>query len=148
MKEFVKRWGPALAWMAFIFIGSMVPAYDLPHYQGGWDFVVKKTGHLLEYSLLALLVLRALSNQGLGSLFSADELPGWPQIVSVLAIVALYAATDEFHQRFTVGRGGKLVDVAIDIGCGGLGLACLYGWRLIRQTRTQSPPSHSTRPQP
>jgi VanZ family protein len=139
-----RRWGPALLVMATIFVVSSIPSTDIPQYEGFWDFVVKKGGHLFGYGLLAVLLLRGIAQtraQGGAPLARRDYLAAF-----VLAV--LYGATDELHQRFTPGRGAHLADVGIDALGACLGLAFHYGWRVIRQTRTQSPPSQSIRRQP
>ncbi len=73
-------------------------------------FVIRKSAHLSEYAVLALLSLRAarLSLQPL--------LPGWSWRAAgvALAISASYAATDEFHQSFVPGRTASPGDVGID----------------------------------
>jgi VanZ family protein len=43
-----------------------------------------------------------------------------------LAIVALYAASDEFHQRFVPTREASVVDVFIDTS--GAALALIFIW--------------------
>ena len=149
MTSLVKRWGPPLFWMAFIFAGSSIPGEDFPQYGGVLDFLVKKSGHVLEYGLLAVLLLRSVSDQGWNSAEAGGEtLPARPHVALALLLSTLYAATDEFHQRFTPGRGPRPLDVGIDVVGASLGIALYFGWRIIRQTRTQSPPSHSTRPRP
>jgi len=47
------------------------------------------------------------------------------KFILVLCIVALYAASDEFHQRFTPGRTASSRDVGIDIAGGLIGIAVL-----------------------
>ncbi len=134
--------------MLFIFVGSSIPGEEFPQYEGAWDFVVKKSGHLLEYGLLAVLLLSGVANRVLEWRGDDQPLPTRQQFVTALALTVLYAASDEFHQRFTPGRGPHLLDVAIDLLGAGLGLALFYAWHLIRQTRSQSSRSPSTRPQP
>ena len=86
----------------------------LPHASaetiGRLHFLIRKSGHLSEYAVLALLVLRAarLSLQPLVTGWS------WRATAAALAISASYAATDEFHQSFVPGRTASLADVGID----------------------------------
>ncbi len=104
MKVWIKRWGPAILMMSAIFVASSTPGNDLPNF-GFLDMIVKKGGHMLGYALLAAAYLHGLIN-------------GKPlnRRILVLAVVlaALYAATDEFHQRFTSGRTPASRDVLID----------------------------------
>ena len=81
------------------------------------DFPVRKAAHATEYAVLAVLFLGAFPLTGL---FRSGTL--------ALGLSALYACTDEFHQRFVAGRSGQLTDVLID-GTGALAgilLAALF----------------------
>lgn len=80
---------------------------------------VRKAGHVVEYSLLAALLHRAMARGG--DRWSARR------VLGVLAIVSLYAATDELHQRFVGSRTGSAWDWLLDTAGGGLGLA-VKGW--------------------
>lgn len=115
MKSWIYRWGPAIFIMAIIFIASSTPGSDIPGF-GHWDEFFKKGGHMLGYALLASAVYHALSNSR-----SSIKL----QFVLVLCIVALYAASDEFHQRFTPGRSPSFRDVGIDVAGGLIGVAVM-----------------------
>ena len=89
---------------------------------------VRKCGHLSEYALLALMILRARR-----AVLPAEE-RGWRWRVAVEAfwVTVLYAATDELHQTFVPSREGCLRDVVIDStgGLAGLlGLWALGKWR-------------------
>ena len=56
MKKFlsiVPRWFPALLIMLVIFAFSSQPGDNLPDFLG-WDYFVKKAGHMIGYGLLAL----------------------------------------------------------------------------------------------
>ena len=113
-KEILYSWGPALLVMAVIFAFSSTPGNDLPNF-GGFDFSVKKAGHMLGYGLLALSYWR-----GLG--FNKKRI--W--FAWLLSIA--YAATDEFHQSFVAGRHPSPVDVLLFDGVGA-GIA-LWIWSL------------------
>ena len=105
----IGRFGPPLALMAVIFLLSAQP--DLNSGLGGWDTVLRKGAHMAEFGLLWLLWWRAL---GYGS-----PLPS-------IAVVLLYAASDETHQHFVEGRHGAPLDWCIDAL--GVGLAGLAVW--------------------
>jgi VanZ family protein len=109
------RWGPAIVIMAIIFIASATPGSDIPGF-GDWDEFFKKGGHMLGYALLAAAFCHALNNRK-----SSIKL----KFILVLCIVALYAASDEFHQRFTPGRTASFRDVGIDVAGGLIGIAVL-----------------------
>ena len=94
MKSWIYRWGPAIVIMAIIFIASATPGSDIPGF-GDWDEFFKKGGHMLGYALLATAFYHALNSSK-----RSIKL----KFILVLCLVALYAASDEFHQRFTPGR--------------------------------------------
>ena len=112
MQNNINRWGPAILLMAIIFIASAIPGSDIPGF-GVWDFLVKKGGHMFGYALLAAAYYHALS--------SGRKASKW-QFVLVLGLTALYAASDEFHQKFTPGRTAALLDVGIDTVGGLVGI--------------------------
>ena len=107
--------------MVFIFGASATPGSALPKF-GAWDLVVKKGGHLLGYALLSAAYFRAL-----------DKDKGFrpSQLFASLCLTILYAASDEFHQRFTPGRNASPWDVCIDTigGLAGLTILCLARMR-------------------
>ena len=86
----------------------------LPHASaetiGRLHFLIRKVGHLSEYAVLALLVLRA-ARLSLRQLVSGWS---WRAAGAALAISAAYAATDEIHQSFVPGRTASAADVGID----------------------------------
>ena len=117
MKDWIWRWGPAVAIMVIIFIASATPGSDLPKF-GVWDFFAKKGGHMLGYALLASAFFHGL-NKG-GRIKKS-------QFIAAVCLATLYALTDEFHQRFTPGRSPSLRDVGIDTFGAAIGLT-LWNW--------------------
>jgi VanZ family protein len=138
-RAFLKYWLPPLLWMALIFSASG----DSHSYEHSslfvepflhWLFpkmsqaqietihhIIRKCGHLTEYAVLAALILRALNQ-------SKSKLPpwSWPRILGTLLIIFLYAATDEFHQKFVLTRTPLVSDVFIDTAGGAIGLLALW----------------------
>ena len=100
------RWLPALLIMLIIFWFSSQPNSSLPTFDWA-DVIVKKSGHVAGYALLALSYWHA---------FDFKRESRW--IAWLLAI--LYAATDEFHQSFTLGRHPSAWDVLIFDNLGAL----------------------------
>ena len=108
-------WLPVVLWAAFIFYLSSVP--NLRFLQSHWDFIVRKTGHLGVYAILARLFARALT----GSTFWS-----WKKIFLWSLILTIgYACTDEFHQSFVPGRSATIHDVLIDSTGGWLALGLI-----------------------
>ncbi len=121
VRDFLKSWLPAIAWIVFIFIGStdLLSAAHTSRFIGPFlrwfapdvsdatiasvQLVVRKCGHLTEYAVLAALLLRALRHQ----------LVNRPALIAFI-LAAVLAALDEFHQSFVASRTGTPWDVAID----------------------------------
>lgn len=123
MSKFL-RWIPAILIMALIYLASATPSAKMPNY-GFWDTLVKKSGHMTGYGLLASALWYAQN---------FDQKKGW--LAWVLAVV--YALSDEFHQSFTPGRTPSLVDVFIfDGGGAAIGLSALAAWFGTRKPKNQ-----------
>lgn len=110
---FVRNWLPVLAWAGLIFAFSSVP--DLGTGLGGWDLVLRKIAHAVEYAILGALLARATGLAGLAFLLGM-----------------LYAVSDEIHQAFVPGRMGSPLDVAIDAMGVVIGVAL---WQLVKARR-------------
>ncbi len=93
--------------------------------------VVRKTGHISEYAVLALLIRRARWNNGdMGDFrWRGDE------FVSCALLAALYAFSDEFHQSFVPTRDGLFTDVLFDTSGAALGLLLAAAWWQWRKNR-------------
>jgi VanZ family protein len=126
--EWLKRWWPALLWAIVISAFStgvftsdntsriIVPVlkWFFPHASQETLFLVhhfiRKMGHLTEYFILSLLILRGIRAGKTGIHL------GWA--LAAVAIVGCYAALDEFHQSFVPGRTAAVSDVLIDTAGG------------------------------
>jgi VanZ family protein len=146
VRSFAKYWLPVLVWLVVPFYASS----DTRSYQHSsriiapilrWLFphlsehainltvlVARKGAHLTEYAVLGLLIWRALRRP-----VRNDPRPwSWRVAGWAVLIVALYACTDEFHQRFVPSRDPSLHDVLIDTAGAFLGMVCLRAigrWR-------------------
>ncbi len=105
IKALLSGWGPAILVMMIIFLASATPASDLPRF-GVWDLVIKKGGHMTGYALLAAAYLHALDR---------NRTSTRAHILIAAFLVLLYAASDEFHQKFVPGRTSSVSDVLIDM---------------------------------
>jgi VanZ family protein len=96
-------WVPAILWAGLIFAFSTQP--DLRFVPDeGLDFLIRKTGHMAVFGILALLTWRALAT-------TSDRRRPWAW---ALLFTVLYAITDELHQGAVAGRHPSAVDVGID----------------------------------
>ena len=88
------------------------------------SFPVRKTAHMTEYLVFYCTVRFGLH-------FTYQPLNVKRRLLTALAIVFLYACTDEFHQLFVPGRAGRFTDVLIDcFGCAVVTLICLHFYQL------------------
>jgi len=140
LRALCKFWLPVLAWMTLIFTASsdrhsyehssrlLAPllCWLFPHISadtvGLVVFIARKCAHLAEYSVFALLLWRAL-HKPVKNVFHPWS---WHEVCLVLLLVALYAASDEFHQRFVPTRTAHVTDVFIDTAGGAAGLFVLW----------------------
>ena len=116
-----RRFLPPLAWSALIawFSGAgwhggattpllepwlrVLLPWAAPEQIAGAHWLLRKTGHVVEYAVLALLWRRALAGP------DAPATWRWP-----LALAVLTAGLDEVHQAITPTREGRLADVLLD----------------------------------
>ena len=83
---------------------------------GSLQLFVRKGAHVTEYMILGVLLSVTLAAYGLRRVFSL-----------ALGTGVLYAALDEYHQRFVPGRSGEIRDVLVDAFGLLLGLALARG---------------------
>ena len=83
-----------------------------------WTILVitRKCAHVIEYTVLALLLWRAL--RSVPVLYAKTFMI----FGAVLLGCALFAASDEFHQTFVKSRTPSVRDVLLDVGGALLGL--------------------------
>jgi glycopeptide antibiotics resistance protein len=134
MKSFLKYWLPLFIWLGVMFFGSTdvmsaehTSRYIVPFLlwlkpgmspQILWTILVvaRKCAHVIEYTVLALLLWRALR--------SVPTLHAKSVMVfgAVLLGCAVFAASDEFHQTFVKSRTPSVRDVLLDVTGALLGL--------------------------
>jgi VanZ family protein len=138
------RYGPVLAWAAFVLFASsanfsasntsriirplllwLFPGIAEASIQQVHSFV-RKTAHFTEYAILALLTARALRTSGLAALRRS----WWPASFVFVAGVAL---VDEYHQSFLPSRTGTIYDSLLDMTGGAVALTCLALWLAARR---------------
>ena len=104
-------WVPVIIWAGLIFYFSSIPYLKT---ELEYDFLLRKTAHAAEYFIFTLLLYRAIK----GSYYVND----FHLIVYPASLSLLYAASDELHQSFVMGRSASIRDVLIDA----IGVACFY----------------------
>jgi VanZ family protein len=119
-------WAPVIAWAALIFVFSAQPNLRfLP--DEGLDFVVRKSGHMGVFGILALLAWRALA-----------ATTAWRRPWAIaLALTLLYAISDEVHQGGVIGRHMSGVDVGIDMTGALIAVAVVVAVRRLRRARVR-----------
>jgi VanZ family protein len=153
VRSFLKHWLPAWVWMAVVFSASADTAsmrhssrilepilrWLFPHLSEERKnfiiFLARKGAHLTEYAVLSLLFWRGIRKSS-----THDSPPwSWGQSGQAVLYVAVFAATDEFHQLFVPGREASVHDVIIDTTGGILGIlvfqAILAGWARFKKNR-------------
>ena len=92
---------------------------------------VRKGGHVVEYFIFSLLLLRAVG-------ITRD---GWKlrAALTALAIAAVYAGVDEIHQIFVPNRGPSPLDSLLDIAAACLAQLCVWLWLRRKTLREDSP---------
>jgi VanZ family protein len=97
----VGLWFPPAAYMAVIFVLSSQTA-PLPELT---SHVSDKLLHALEYLVLSVLLVRALSAEGATAVAAA---------ILATVIASAYGASDEYHQKFVPGRSSDVNDWIVD----------------------------------
>lgn len=146
MDRVIRALVPVVIWMAIIFCMStdvassahtsriiepllrwLIPGISTAHLDMVHE-VIRKCGHVTEYSIMALLILRALrSLRATPATLWSWSLAGWALLGS-----AAYAASDEFHQTFVPSRGPAVHDVVLDSAAAGLALLVAFWWNRRR----------------
>ncbi len=128
-QDFLKYTLPVITWMGFIFwmstetfssqntssfletalrfFLSKISSQEVDLIHG----IIRKSGHLIEYFVLGLLLFRAFRGSSVRSW-------NWRWSVFAMIIVALWAAGDEFHQSFVPTRTASVMDVIVDTAGG------------------------------
>ena len=141
------RYGPLLLWMAFIFFASTgafsaantsrilrpLLVWLFPNISEEQlafaHFVTRKAAHFTEYAILGLLAARAFVT-------SSNEQLRQRWFWFALALVLLYALSDEYHQSFVPSRTAAIYDSLIDT-LGGLTALLLYALWQRRKAGTE-----------
>jgi VanZ family protein len=114
-----------MAWAAVILVLTSIPATDLAP-AGAFAFPgADKLVHFSLYAVLGALVARAIGPAGVSKALGR-----------VAIGIALFAAADEWHQRFIPGRATDVRDFAADLAGAAAGYAAAT--YLLRRRLPQS----------
>jgi VanZ family protein len=140
----LKAWIAAILWLVVIAIEStaLLSAnntsrilYPILHFLFGmdlvrfhiWHFYIRKTGHVVGYGILSILLFRAWR----ATLPAMDDTK-WTARWATIAILGtvIVASLDEWHQSFIPSRTGRWQDVVLD-SCAGIAAQILIflWWR-------------------
>lgn len=114
LKTFIRYWLPVYLYMGLIYHISAQSRPRVPSFLLWND----KVTHFLEYTLLGLLLIRALKKEYFN--FNLTSL----KLIALL-IAAAYGASDEFHQRFAAGRNADFFDWLVDVCGSAFGSFCI-----------------------
>ena len=122
-----KYWLPAILWMAVIFVFS-TDLFSAEHTGSILEFVlrkirpdisedsldilhfcVRKGAHIFSYALLSLFYTFGFTNS-----YQPRTRWDWKIALAAVGLCFLYAATDEWHQSFSIHRTASAVDVMYD----------------------------------
>ena len=159
--SFLRAWWPALVWIGLIAIEStdalssnntgdvlyrlisrLFPAVNL-HDVLVLNFILRKTGHVMGYGILSLLLLRgwrrtlARARATFGRSTVGLVTFGRTATLAWLG-TALIASMDEWHQSFIPSRTGTPRDVLLDSTAGLVFLLVAYFW--LRRNRMAEVP--------
>jgi VanZ family protein len=141
-RSLLKYWFPVFLWMAVIFAAStdLMSSQQTSRFIGPvlrWfkpdispaairqiQLFVRKSAHVFEYAILAILLRRALHHlKGL-------EIKTWNRGMAMAAwgLATVYAIGDELHQATVPTRYGTVNDVLLDSSGAILGLGIVWVW--------------------
>ena len=119
LSKFLILWLPPVVWAGVIFVFSSLSVIKTTEIF--WqDFILKKTAHVVEFAIFAVLLFRSLKESGVDRKKAGT---------GALIIAFLYAITDEIHQSFTPGREPRFRDIIFDTI--GATLAVYFIWNLL-----------------
>lgn len=107
----IKHILPPLLWAGLIFYLSSIPSLKTQF--GIGDLYLRKAAHIFMFFVLVMLIA-----------------PNWTENklktrIAAVLIGMLYAASDEYHQKFVPGRFMTVMDIAINW------IGCLWGYVLL-----------------
>ncbi len=117
LKYQLKYWLPVYLYLIFIFYFSSQSIIPTSTYLSHTLFIKPFIQHILIYTILALLIYRALSHTKN------------PSKLLVVFTTTLYGVIDEIHQYYIPGRTFELLDIGMDFSGAILALILIYIFR-------------------
>jgi VanZ family protein len=115
------NWLLVFIWLEVIFLLSSIPGVLLPQMPSDfWHFWSHRLGHIGEYSILGVLVIRAYSYK--------KARIGVITILFLSVFIFLAGGFDEWHQSFVPGRNCQLIDAVFDTISGAWGMFFYFIW--------------------
>jgi VanZ family protein len=143
--RWLRPWLPALCWAAVIWSFStdtfsaqhtgrilepllrwIFPGIRREHVRA-IHFLVRKSGHFIEYFVFGLLLYRGLRGEEKGWL--------WEWAGMALSLAAGYAVLDEVHQSFVASRTASGWDSLLDSAGALAAMMCCWAWYRWRDSR-------------
>jgi len=146
----LRAWWPATVWLIMI-VGESTDYMSSEHTESAlygiltwlfgqinlydfliWHHYLRKTGHVIGYAMLCLLLYR-------GFRMTFGGLRIWERSSAAMAWVGTFivASLDEWHQSFIPSRTGTYRDVILDSTAGLVALLLLYLW--VRRAGPKEP---------
>jgi VanZ family protein len=141
-RAFWRAWIPTVIWLGVIAVESTDWLssqhtsrflYPIFHVLFGiaaerfelWHFVIRKTGHVLGYGILSVLLFRAWRVT-----VSMEDNPAWSRMWAGLSffLTVMVASLDEWHQTFIPSRTGSFHDVLLDSAAALIAQLVLVVW--------------------
>ena len=113
----LKYWVPVYAWLILIFYFSSQSLIPSSTYLATTFYLKPYLQHVIIYTILALLIYRALSH--------THE----PSKLLVIFTTTLYGLIDEIHQYYIPGRTFELFDILMDFSGAILALILIWIFR-------------------
>lgn len=147
---------PAIVWLGLIVIESTAGLsaantsrvlYPLLHFLFKldpvqfltWHMIIRKTGHVIGYAVLSVLLFRAWR-----ATLQVRNYPRWSIVWARVsfAMTVLVASLDEWHQSFIPSRTGNIRDVFLDSAAALGAQIVLYLW--LRRSGDDKPDAAAT----
>jgi VanZ family protein len=95
-------------------------------------YLIRKSAHFVSYGILSALLFRAIrASYG----FTRSWRTRWS--FAALLVCLLVASTDELHQVFTPGRGGRWQDVVLDMTGAAFAQIVILEWMLRKSASSR-----------